>query len=117
MEQLLVTRRERPPTCPGRGLSCARDRQGATHAHTTDDFAHPDVVATLLCRRQLCQPFPHAGHRRVLRQHALEIVLVGLAEKDPSSFLKAQPDWTPTLGATPGDFTIADLLTIANVAL
>jgi hypothetical protein len=44
-------------------------------------------------------------------------VLVGLAEKDPSSFLKAQPDWTPTLGATPRDFTIADLLTIAGVAL
>ena len=44
-------------------------------------------------------------------------VLVGLAEKDPSSFLKAQPDWTPTLGATPGDFTIADLLTTAGVAL
>lgn len=44
-------------------------------------------------------------------------VLVGLAEKDPSSFLKAQPDWRPTLGATPGAFTIGDLLTIAQVTL
>lgn len=44
-------------------------------------------------------------------------VLVGLAQNDPSSFLKARPDWTPTLGATPGEFTITDLLTIANVTL
>lgn len=44
-------------------------------------------------------------------------VLVGLAEKDPASFLKAQPDWTPTLGVTHGEFTIVDLLTIANVQL
>ncbi|MDP3951932.1 heme peroxidase family protein [Microbacterium sp.] len=44
-------------------------------------------------------------------------VLVGLAQNDPSSFLKAQPDWVPTLGATPGEFTIADLLAIAQVTL
>jgi hypothetical protein len=44
-------------------------------------------------------------------------VLVGLAENDPSSFLRAQPDWKPTLGTQPGEFTIADLLTIAGVAL
>ncbi|WP_353952926.1 hypothetical protein V6K52_05695 [Knoellia sp. S7-12] len=44
-------------------------------------------------------------------------VLVGLAENDPSSFLKAQPDWRPTLGAQHGEFTIADLLTIAAVTL
>lgn len=44
-------------------------------------------------------------------------VLVGLAENDPSSFLKAQPDWRPTLGAHGGEFTIADLLTIAGVTL
>lgn len=44
-------------------------------------------------------------------------VLVGLAQRDPSSYLRAQPDWTPTLGATTGDFTIADLLTIAGVTL
>jgi len=44
-------------------------------------------------------------------------VLVGLAKNDPSSFLKAQPEWVPTLGATQGAFTIADVLTIAQVTL
>jgi hypothetical protein len=45
-------------------------------------------------------------------------VLIGLALNDKSSFLKARPDWRPTLATgTPGDFTIADLLTIARVTL
>ncbi|MCF6378118.1 heme peroxidase family protein [Nocardioides KLBMP 9356] len=42
-------------------------------------------------------------------------VLVGLAANDPSSFLKHQPDWKPNLpGTTPGDFTMADVLTTAG---
>lgn len=45
-------------------------------------------------------------------------VLVGLAQNDRSSFLKARPGWRPTLrGATEGDFTMADLLTLAGVTL
>lgn len=44
-------------------------------------------------------------------------VLVGLAQNDRSSFLRAQPDWRPTLGPTVGEFTMADLLTIAGVTV
>lgn len=43
-------------------------------------------------------------------------VLVGLAVKDGSSFLRAQPNWTPNLGTTSGQFTVADLLTVAGLA-
>lgn len=44
-------------------------------------------------------------------------VLVGLAQKDPSSFLKVQPDWTPTLSMSgSGDFTMADFFTFAGLA-
>ncbi len=42
-------------------------------------------------------------------------VFVGLLEGDPNSFLSRQPDWVPTLpSATPGDFTMADLLTFVD---
>lgn len=41
--------------------------------------------------------------------------LVGIAHHDRASFLRAQPDWTPTLGPTPGAFTVADLLTAAGL--
>jgi len=43
-------------------------------------------------------------------------VLVGLAAKDPSGFLRARPDWKPNLVGTDA-FTMADLLTIAGVQL
>jgi len=44
-------------------------------------------------------------------------VLVGLLAADPSSYLRAAPDWTPELpSAVPGDFTIVDLLRFAGVA-
>ncbi len=41
--------------------------------------------------------------------------LVGIAHHDRASSLRAQPDWTPTLGPTPGSFTMADLLTAAGL--
>lgn len=37
-------------------------------------------------------------------------VFLGLLEGDPESFLTQSPGWTPTLGPTPGTFTMADLL-------
>jgi hypothetical protein len=44
-------------------------------------------------------------------------VLVGLLAADPSSYLRANPGWKPELpGATPGQFTIVDLLRFAGVA-
>ncbi|HEX3622670.1 MAG TPA: heme peroxidase family protein [Acidimicrobiales bacterium] len=44
-------------------------------------------------------------------------VLVGLLSGDPSSFLRQQPDWTPTLpSAEKGTFTLPDLLRFAGVA-
>ena len=44
-------------------------------------------------------------------------VLVGLLKGDPSSFLRQQPAWKPNLrAATPGRFTLADLLRFAGVA-
>jgi hypothetical protein len=42
-------------------------------------------------------------------------VFVGLLQGDPASFLYRDPAWTPTLpGATPGSFTMADLLTLVG---
>jgi hypothetical protein len=44
-------------------------------------------------------------------------VLVGLLAADPSSYLRAAPDWRPELpSAEPGDFTMVDLLRFAGVA-
>lgn len=39
--------------------------------------------------------------------------LLGLLQSDPLSYLSVQPSWTPTLGAVPGRFTMADLLQFA----
>ncbi|MGH8908561.1 MAG: peroxidase family protein [Egibacteraceae bacterium] len=42
-------------------------------------------------------------------------VFVGILQGDPRSFLVMQPDWTPTVpAATPGTFTMADLLRYVN---
>jgi hypothetical protein len=43
-------------------------------------------------------------------------VFIGLLKADDTSYLAAQPRWTPVLpSATPGDFRITDLLTFAGV--
>lgn len=43
-------------------------------------------------------------------------VLIGVAQLDPASYLKVQPNWRPTLPARfSGQFTMADLLTYARV--
>jgi hypothetical protein len=42
-------------------------------------------------------------------------VIVGLLRADPSCYLNAAPGWKPTLGSTPGTFTITDLLDYAEV--
>jgi Animal haem peroxidase len=42
-------------------------------------------------------------------------VFLGLMEKDPSSYLRNEPTWKPFLeSATPGDFTVPDLLKLAG---
>jgi hypothetical protein len=42
-------------------------------------------------------------------------VLIGLLKADESSYLAAQPRWTPVLpSATPGEFHVTDLLTFAG---
>jgi hypothetical protein len=43
-------------------------------------------------------------------------VLIGLLEGDPLSYLNADRDWRPLLGADPGRFTPADLLRVAGAA-
>jgi hypothetical protein len=40
--------------------------------------------------------------------------LVAIVEADPESYRAVQPDWRPTLGATPGVFGMSDLLTAAG---
>jgi hypothetical protein len=43
-------------------------------------------------------------------------VLIGLMFVDPNSFRSSNPRWTPTLpSATPGTFTMVDLLRFAKV--
>jgi hypothetical protein len=45
-------------------------------------------------------------------------VFLGLLEKDPSSYLRNDPGWRPTLpSATAGDFTAADLIKVAGHGL
>ena len=45
-------------------------------------------------------------------------VFLGLMEKDPSSYLHQQPNWTPTLPSKKsGDFTMADLITFTGHGL
>jgi hypothetical protein len=41
-------------------------------------------------------------------------VIVGLIQGDSSSYLRQDPDWTPTYGSS-GTFTVVDLLTTAGV--
>jgi hypothetical protein len=38
-----------------------------------------------------------------------------LLQSDSHSFLHAEPPFVPSLGATPGQFTMVDLLTFAGV--
>ena len=42
-------------------------------------------------------------------------VLIGLLEGDRLSFVQANPKWKPSLGRTPGEFTMVDLLDVAGV--
>jgi hypothetical protein len=42
-------------------------------------------------------------------------VFIGLLQADRQSFLGMHPDWKPHLGATPGQFTLVDLLRVARV--
>jgi hypothetical protein len=42
-------------------------------------------------------------------------VFVGLLQSDSDSFLHAEPPFSPSLGPTPGRFTVVDLLTYAGV--
>lgn len=45
-------------------------------------------------------------------------VFLGLMEKDPSSYLHQQPNWTPTLPAKkPGDFAMVDLINVSGHGL
>jgi Animal haem peroxidase len=45
-------------------------------------------------------------------------VFLGLLEADPSSYLRNQPDWRPFLpSATPGDFTMGDLIAFTGHGL
>ena len=45
-------------------------------------------------------------------------VFVGLLKNDPSSYLAAQPNWTPALpAAAPSDFRVTDLLRFAGVVV
>jgi hypothetical protein len=43
-------------------------------------------------------------------------VLVGILAADPDSWINQDPLWRPTLGATPGAFTMTDLIQVASTA-
>jgi hypothetical protein len=60
----------------------------------------------------------HGGaHLGQVGSHLLCEVFVGLLKFDPNSFLAKQPGWKPTLEdvAIPGQFTMVDLLRLADV--
>jgi hypothetical protein len=42
-------------------------------------------------------------------------VFVGLLDSDPDSYLNAQPDFVPTLGAVAREFRMIELLNFAGV--
>jgi hypothetical protein len=43
-------------------------------------------------------------------------VFLGLLQSDPDSYFNREPDFTPSLGATPGHFQMTDFLAFAGVA-
>ena len=43
-------------------------------------------------------------------------VLLGLLAGDPLSYLRVEPNWQPTLGQSPGQFAMPDLLRLAGAA-
>jgi len=52
----------------------------------------------------------HGSRLGPVGSRILAEVFIGLLQGDDESFLSAEPGWTPTLGATPGHFTMGDLL-------
>lgn len=42
-------------------------------------------------------------------------VMIGLLQGDSSSYLSQDPDWKPSLGKTPGEFSMVDLLNFGKV--
>ena len=57
----------------------------------------------------------HGAHLGPVGSRLVAEVFVGLLECDPDSYLNAQPDFSPSLGTTPGQFQMIDLLTFAGV--
>lgn len=80
-----------------------------------DDYDGPITIAYYLLKEAEYQTqgerLGEMGSRLVAE------VIIGLIQSDPRSFLYNEPTWQPTLpGATPGTFTITDLLRFAGVA-
>jgi hypothetical protein len=86
-----------------------------------DDQVPPKIreallEATPLWYYILCEAAHAAGgsHLGPVGGRIVAEVLVGLLEGDPSSYLSEDPTWQPTELGTEGDFTIADLVKVAQ---
>jgi hypothetical protein len=58
----------------------------------------------------------HTGGERLgpVGSRIVAEVFVGLLDGSPHSYRTEEPDWTPTLGAQPGSFTMKDLITLTG---
>jgi hypothetical protein len=55
-------------------------------------------------------PGDNGAHLGPVAGRIVAEVFVGLMKRDPSSFLRAEPQWTPTLGSVAGTFGVADVV-------
>lgn len=56
------------------------------------------------------QLLAHGKHLGPLGSRIVAETITGLLLSDASSFISRNPNWRPTLGPTPGEFTMADML-------
>jgi len=101
----------------GQAVAEAMQVTALTAAQLTDS-AHADIVrefgfetSTPLWYYVLKEAEVSGGNRLgAVGSRILAEVFVGLLEGSPHSFLSQEPTWTPTLGPTPGSFTVADMI-------
>ena len=106
----------------GQDVACAmREQELPDEALLLDEQVEPKardalIKATPLWYYLLCEAAHTEGglHLGPVGGRIVAEVLVGLLEGDRSSFLSVEPTWRPTEPGTDCDFTMADLVTIAQ---
>jgi hypothetical protein len=101
----------------GQAVAGAMGVTALTEAQLTDN-AHADIVREFGFETRtplwyyILKEAENSGGNRLgaVGSRILSEVFVGLLEGSPHSYLSQDPGWTPTLGPTPGSFTVADMI-------